>query len=188
MLAHDVGVYVSGIHLQVFAQKITQARRVQGSAASQHPPWVEPGQHAGDPGHDVHRVGCHQEYPVKARGGHRIDDGAEHLGVALQQVQTGFPRLLGHPGADHHDVRIRAVAVLPRVDRHAGVGEGQAVVQVHGFPDRPGLVHVDQHQLVADRLVQQAVGVAHPYHPGANDYHFPLIYSHSSTHFPRKRF
>ena len=62
-------------------------------------------------------------------------------------------RLLGHAGADAHNVRIGAVPVFPGVDFHMGCGEGQAMVQVHRLPLRPFAVDVNQHQLITGVLV-----------------------------------
>ena len=175
MLPHHVGVDIPGIHRKIFSQQIPQTGGIQGGAGAQHPPGIEAGQGAGHPGHDVHRIGGHQEDPVEPGLRHRIDDGLEHPGVALKQVQPGLSRLLRHTGADDHNVRVGAIPVVAGVYFHMGAGKGQAVVQIHGLPLRPLPVNVKKHQLVAGILIQQGVGVAHAHHTSADKDHFTVI-------------
>ena len=175
MLPNHIGVHIAGIDREILPEQVPQPGGVQRGAAAQHPTGVEAGQRTGNPGHDIHRIGGYQKDAVKAGFGYRTDNGTENRGVSLQKIQPGFPRFLRDPGADDHDIRVRAVGVFPGVDFHAGGGKGQPVVQIHRLSPGPLPVQVDQNKLVAGVLVQQRVSVAHPHHAGADQHYLPVV-------------
>ena len=179
VLADDVGVDVAGVHGEVIPQQVAQPGGVQGGAGAEHPVGIEAGELVGDPGHNVHRVGGHQEDPREARVGDGPDDGLEHRRVPLEQrSRRDSPGFWLTPGADDHNVGVGAVAVIPGVNFHAGGGKSHAVVQVHGLALGAVPVDVHQHQLVAHSLVQGGVGKAHAHHAGAHQDDFPFIQNH----------
>ena len=175
MFADDIGVHVAGVNGEVFTQQIAETGGIQRCAGTDDTAGIEAGEGAGDAGHNVHRVGSHQKDSVKARFRHRSDDGAEHLGVPVQQIQTGLAGLLGYAGANDHDIGVGAVGIVSGVDFHMGSGESQTVIQVHGFAPGPLFVQVDEHQLITGILVQKGVGIAHAHHAGADQNDFAVV-------------
>ena len=86
----------------------------------------------------------------------------------MHQIQPGLPRLLPRTGGDDHQGAVGHVIVVPRPDVH-GVGEGQAVGQIHGLPLRLVPVGVDEHQLGKDAALHQRERNAGAYKAAADD-------------------
>ena len=178
MLAHDVGVNVARVHGKVIADQIAQACGVQRGARANDAAGVKAGELQRDMRHNIHRIGGDQEDSLESGGDDRLHNGLEHGGVALEQVNPALARFLGDAGADHGDIRIRTVAVLPGGYFHVGSGERQPVVEIHGLARGALLVNIDEQHLIADVLVQHGVGIAHAHQPGADQGDFSLICYH----------
>ena len=178
VLADHVGVHMARVNVKIFAQQIAQACGVERGAGADDLGGVEARELVGDAGHNVDGVGGDEEDAVKARGNYARHDRLKHLVVALKKLQPGFALLLVDARADHHHVGVAAVGVVAVVDLHAGVGERQAVVEVHRFASGAHLVEIDKHKLVADALVQRGVGEAHAHHAGADQHYFSFQVCH----------
>ena len=57
-----------------------------------------------------------------------------------------------------------------------GRGKGQTVIEIHRLALGPFPIEVDEHQLITGVLVEQGIGVAHPYHAGAHQHHFAVVF------------
>jgi hypothetical protein len=84
-------------------------------------------------------------------------DLGEDLGVALEQVEPCFARLLADAARDHRHARARAVFITARPDARL-VREGDGVTQVHRLALGPLAVLVNQHDLGGEAAQQQRVG------------------------------
>ena len=72
------------------------------------------------------------------------NDGLENLHIPLNQVQSGFARLLVGASGDDRQGAVCQVLVGAGVEIHFG-GIGQAVAQIHGLTFGLGLVGIQEH-------------------------------------------
>ena len=122
------------VHTQSFGQAQAQSRRIQHQTTADHllrrQSRITPGQIR----HDVHRVGHHQENPVKATLHDGLNDGFEHLGVALQELHAGLAAFfLRDARGDHHHVAVASVGVTARANLQVLWRHRNRVRKVHGF-------------------------------------------------------
>ena len=50
------------------------------------------------------------------------------------------------------------------------------MVEVHRLSHSLLLIHIDEHQLIDDILIEQGVCIAHAYHPAPDQHHFLRIW------------
>ena len=171
MLADHIGVHVLWIHLEVSSEERTKSRRVQRRARPEHTRV----RHAELRGklrrqvrHDVHRIRDDEQHRVGRRAEHRRDDLPEHVGVALQQLQSRFARLLRHAAGDDDHARRVEIGVLPRTDRQR-VREGDRVGDVIGLGLGACPIHIHQHDLSSHAAHEERVGGCRSDHAAADD-------------------
>ena len=99
---------------------------------------------------------------------HGRDDLPEHVGVALQQLQPRFARLLRNAAGDDDDARAVEVRVIPRAHRER-VRERNRVIDVVGLGLGARAIHVHQHDLPAHAAHDERVGRGRADHAAADD-------------------
>ena len=116
MLADHIRVHVLRIHLEVSSQERAKSRCVQRGARAEHSRMRDAelrGKLRRQVRHDVHRIRDDEQHRVGRDAEHRGDDLPEHLGVALQQLQSRFARLLRHAAGDDDHARPVEIGVSP---------------------------------------------------------------------------
>src|SRR5215831_4771766 len=106
MLADNMGVNVLRINAAVSAEKTAETCGVESGTRAKH----TSGRHAtlgrvtgGEVSHYVHWIAGHNEYGLRRTGKDRRHDLTKDDGVALQQLETSFSRLLADARTDHYD-------------------------------------------------------------------------------------
>ena len=124
-----------------------------------------------DLGHDIDRVGRHQQDRLRRRLQYARDHVAEHGGIALQQFQPRLTRPLVGACRQHDDARLGKRPIVARVHRH-GISEGSRVKNVFRLSNRQIKVAVDQHDFRADSAHHHGIGGGAADEAGSDDSDF----------------
>ena len=146
MLAHDEGMDVSAVYLQLPAQELFEAGGVQYRAGADDPFPGVAGELIGGVGQHVHWVRDHQQGPLEIPRGDLGHDAPQDGRIPADQLQAGLAGLLVHPGGNHHQSAVGDVVIAAGGDLHGGA-VGEAVAEIKGLPLRFGGVGVDEHQV-----------------------------------------
>jgi hypothetical protein len=121
--------------------------------------------------HDVDRVGDDEQHGLWRHAEHRRDDLPEHVGVALQQLESRFVGLLRHAAGDDDDTCAFEIAVFPRADAQR-VRERNRVVDVIGFGLGACPIHVNQNDFPPHTTHDECVRRGRADHSASDDADF----------------
>ena len=174
MFADHIGVDVLRVHVEVPAQQRSEPRGVERRARADHAAVRNAASRRkvrSQLRHHVHRIGDDQQHRVRRMLEHGRHDLAEHVRVALQQLQSCLTRLLRDTAGNHDHARSGEVRVRAGTNR-------QWMRERHRVPDvvclrlRTRVVHVHQHDFPAHAVHHQRVGRSRPDHPTSDDSDF----------------
>ena len=103
MFSKDIGVNRTGGNAEMLSQEGSEAGGVENGATADDLFRGQPGEFQRHMGHDIHRVGCHQQDGVLGIPKNLSDYPGENGGIALEELQSSLSRTLSHPATkDDH--------------------------------------------------------------------------------------
>ena len=177
VLAGNERMDVPAVHPQLLAHQLLEPSGIQHRAGADDPLPGVPGDLPG-------RVRQHNQQNAAEFPGCDLPDDALHdLDILADQVQPGFAGLLVGPGGDDHQAAVGDVVVGPRRDLHCPA-IGQTVAEVYGLALRLFMVHIQQHHLGKQSLLEKAESDGRSHKSAANDPYFSRISIHLQLSFP----
>ena len=174
VLADDKGVDAAVVHAQMLAQQIAQARRIQHRARAEDAVFGQIRVPLGDAREHVHGVGHDEDIPRKAASFQLAQHGEQDGGVALDQIQPRFARLLVGARRDDRQRRVGGVRIAAGADVRR-FGEEQPVRDVLRLSLRAGGVRVDEHHFGIQAVLHEREGAGGTDIAAADDDNFSRI-------------
>jgi hypothetical protein len=109
MLTDDIGMDVSSIYMAMLTEKVSKSGAVQDGSGSNHLSMRQAGYFKGHICQQIYGIGHYEDHtlPILLYGsGH---NGLKNLHIPLEQINTGFSRLLVDSGRQNDDLGIRTV-------------------------------------------------------------------------------
>ena len=143
MLAHDVGLDIARVDLDVGAEHLLQTAGVEHGAGADDVALGQTGHLDGGVGQNVDRVGDDEQNAVEARLLNLGNNGLEDADVLVDQVQAGLTGLLGSASGDDDHGGVGDIGIIAGVDLHR-LGKRHAVRDIQSLTLGAVLVHVDE--------------------------------------------
>ena len=150
MLAHDIGLDIARVNLNVSAEHLLQTAGVEHGAGTDDVALGQAGHLDSGVGQNINRVGDDEQNAVEARLLNLGNNGLKDVDVLVNQVQAGLTGLLGSTGGDDDHGGVGDIGIIASVDLHR-LGKRHAVRDIQGLALGAVLVHVDE-----DHLGEQA--------------------------------
>ena len=154
VLAHDVGLNVARVDLDVGAEHLLQATSIEHGAGTDDVALGQTGHLDGGIGQDVDWVGDDQQNAVEAGLLDLGNNGLEDVDVLVDQVQACLAGLLGGASGDDDHGGVGDIGIIAGVDLHR-FGKRHAVRDIQGLTLGTVLVHVDEDHLGEQTTLHQ---------------------------------
>ena len=154
VLAHDIGLNVARVNLDMSAEHLLQTAGVEHGAGADDMALGQTGHLDGGVGQNVDRVGDDEQNAVEARLLNLGNNGLKDADVLVDQVQAGLTGLLSSASGDDDHGGVGDIRIIAGVDLHR-LGKRHAVRNIQGLALGAVLVHVDENHLGEQTTLHQ---------------------------------
>ena len=154
VLAHDIGLDIARVNLDVGTKHLLQTASVEHGAGADDMALGQAGHLDGSIGQNINRVGDDEQNAVEAGLLNLGDNGLKDVYVLVDQVQAGLTGLLGSTGGDDDHGGVGDIGIIAGVDLHR-LGKRHAVRDIQGLTLGTVLVHVDEDHLGEQTTLHQ---------------------------------
>ena len=177
MLADDIGMHASAVHIQMLPKLIPESSGIQnGSGADDAVRGIARFLQR-NIGQDVHRVGNDQQNAFKIPLFDLTDNRSHDLCIFLDQIQPCFLRLLVRSRCDHNDGCIRNVVIGSCIYFHRAC-KCHPMTDIQSLSLCPVLIRIDQHHLGKQLALHQSKRRRGTYEAASYHCYFSTIYRH----------
>ena len=154
VLAHDIGLDIARVNLDVGTKHLLQTAGVEHGAGTDDVALGQAGHLDGGVGQNIDRVGDDEQDAVEAGLLNLGDNGLKDVDVLVDQVQAGLTGLLGSASGDDDHGGVGDIGIIAGVDLHR-LGKRHAVRDIQGLTLGAVLVHVDEDHLGEQTALHQ---------------------------------